>query len=33
MTNGLWRCGACGMVLSTVEVEKHSGFCSECCNE
>jgi len=33
MTNGLWRCRSCGMVLSTVEVERHGGFCAECCNE
>ena len=33
MTNGLWRGRSCGMVLSQVEVEKHGGFCAECCNE
>ena len=29
----MWRCRACGMVMSTVEVEKYGGFCTECCNE
>lgn len=33
MTNGLWRCKSCGMVLSTVEVEINGGYCKECCNE
>ncbi len=33
MTRGVWRCRACGMVLSTAEVEKHGGFCQECCDE
>ena len=33
MTNGLWRCSSCGMVLSTAEVEKYGAFCAECRNE
>jgi hypothetical protein len=33
MTNGLWRCKSCGMVLSTAEVEMNGGYCKECCNE
>jgi len=30
MTNGLWRCKACGYPMMTKEYEKEGGFCQEC---
>jgi len=29
----MWRCKACGMVVTPVDVEDHGGFCKECRNE
>jgi len=29
----MWRCKACGMVITPVDVEDHGGFCKECRND
>ena len=29
----MWRCKACGMVVTPIDVEDHGGFCKECRNE
>ena len=29
----MWRCKACGMVITPVDVEDHGGFCKECHND
>lgn len=29
----MWRCKACGMVITPVDVEDHGSFCQECRNE
>jgi len=29
----MWRCKACGMVITPVDVEDHGGFCQECRND
>jgi hypothetical protein len=29
----MWRCKACGMVITPIDVEDHGGFCQECRNE
>jgi acetyl-CoA carboxylase beta subunit len=33
MTEGMWRCKACGMILSTKEIEDNGGFCKDCIHE
>ena len=29
----MWRCKACGMIITPVDVEEHGGFCKECRDE
>ena len=29
----MWRCKACGMIITPVDVEDHGSFCKECRNE
>ena len=29
----MWRCKACGVVVTPVDVEEYGGFCQECRNE
>jgi len=29
----MWRCKACGMIITPVDVEDHGGFCKECRND
>jgi len=29
----MWRCKACGMVITPVDVEDHGSFCEDCRNE
>lgn len=29
----MWRCKACGMVVTPIDVEDHGGFCKECRDE
>ena len=29
----MWRCKACGMVITPVDVEEHGSFCQECRND
>ena len=29
----MWRCKACGMVITPVDVEDYGSFCEDCRNE
>jgi len=29
----MWRCKACGMVITPIDVEDYGSFCQECRNE
>ena len=29
----MWRCKACGMVITPIDVEDHGSFCEDCRNE
>jgi hypothetical protein len=29
----MWRCKACGMVITPLDVDMHGSFCRECRNE
>ena len=29
----MWRCKACGMIITPVDVEEHGSFCEDCRNE
>ena len=29
----MWRCKACGMIITPIDVEDHGSFCEDCRNE